>query len=435
MPTPYPHQREGATFLAAHSFALLADEPGVGKTAQAILACDLVRANYILVICPAVAKENWRREFKTWQTARRSLYVHQGTGRIALNSFELQQVVIVNYDPLSQPDSEIAAQLRVCRWDVIILDEAHYLKSSASNRTKVVYQQLVSTGKYVWLLTGTPAPNHAGEVWTHLRYASMSLFGTPHEDELAFQDRFCLVRDTIYGRQITGSKNLQELRSRYLDGWMLRRKKEILNLPPLRFVAEPLTGVKLDAHTPELQKIVVDNASDDDNVLSALRGADIHLASERRLTGELKIKPALELIKSELTGNKRKLVIFAIHQTVIDGLLAGTVEFGSVGIDGRTANNDRQRAIDAFQNQEDCRVFVGNIKAAGTAITLTAASMTLFVETSFTPADNFQAASRCHRIGQNDAVLARFLHLPGSIDETVQKILARKATDLAELFG
>lgn len=243
------------------------------------------------------------------------------------------------------------------------------------------------------------------------------------------------MRDTIYGRQITGSKNLQSLRADLLNGWMLRRKKEILNLPPLRFVPEPLSVASVKAETPELIHIIKQTDGSDDNVLAALRAADIHLASERRLTGELKTKPALELIKSELSGNKRKLVIFAIHQSVIDGLLAGTVEFNSVGIDGRTPNNARQVAIDTFQNNEDCRVFVGNVQSAGTAITLTAASMVLFVETSFVPSDNFQAASRCHRIGQNDAVLARFLHLPGSIDETVQKILARKATDLAELFG
>lgn len=436
----FAHQREGARFLAAHSTALLADEPGLGKTAQAIAACDLVQAEKVLVICPAVAKENWRREFQRWQTKARSILVQYGS-IFTVEAVTSAHVLILNYELLQHATLLLA--LKAKPRPVMIVDEAHYLKSSAAKRTQTVYGDRVMGGddvglcagvKYIWLLTGTPAPNHAGEVWTHLRALSPGTLGSDAYHEIQFQEQFCEVRDTVYGRQITGSKNLKELAGR-LKGWMLRRKKSdvMADLPPLRFAPEPLSGVKMQA-TPEMKRIVEGDLSDDD-LLAALRSADVHLATERRMTGLLKMDAAAALVSDTLTGNKRKLVIFAVHNEVIDGLKERALVFGAVLIKGDTPHKERQAAIDRFQNDPDCRVFIGNIKAAGTAITLHAASEVLFVETSWTPSDNYQAACRCHRIGQRDAVLARLLYLPGSIDETVQRVLARKANDLTELFG
>jgi SWI/SNF-related matrix-associated actin-dependent regulator 1 of chromatin subfamily A len=126
-------------------------------------------------------------------------------------------------------------------------------------------------------------------------------------------------------------------------------------------------------------------------------------------------------------------VLFAHHREVIEGLQAGLS--GHVSITGQTPASSRGFIVDTFQNDPHARVFIGQIQAAGTGITLTAASDVLFVESSWVPAENQQAAMRIHRIGQKNACLIRFATLAGSIDEQIQKAVARKTADITALLG
>jgi SWI/SNF-related matrix-associated actin-dependent regulator 1 of chromatin subfamily A len=118
---------------------------------------------------------------------------------------------------------------------------------------------------------------------------------------------------------------------------------------------------------------------------------------------------------------------------VIDTLMSALQQFQPVKIDGRTNQSQREAAVEAFQTDPNCRVFVGQLQAASTAITLTAASNVLFAEADWTPAINAQAAARAHRIGQPSAVTARFVMLDGTSDALVMKALARKAADISAL--
>jgi SNF2 family DNA or RNA helicase len=127
-------------------------------------------------------------------------------------------------------------------------------------------------------------------------------------------------------------------------------------------------------------------------------------------------------------------VIFAIHRDVIENMRVGLRQFGAVCLYGGTDPEKRQKNIDRFQNNPKCRVFIGNIHAAGTAITLTAAHHVTFIEQDWVPGNNAQAVMRCHRIGQENPVSVRFIVLDGTLDAKIGYILKRKTADLTHIF-
>jgi SNF2 family DNA or RNA helicase len=222
--TPFPYQIEGAKFLATAKRALLADDLGLGKSAQAILACDEVGAQHVLVICPASVRENWKREFAKFSAAGIKPVVQSYNNANAINT-----------DP---PPGDM--------WDALILDESHYLKSKDAKRTKAIFGPkcdgvggLVERAKHVFLLTGTPAPNHAAELWPMLRAVMPesipSATGRPMP-YWSFVSRYCRTRDNGFGIKPVGTKNHEKLREAMSPFVLRRKKKEVLkDLPPIRF--------------------------------------------------------------------------------------------------------------------------------------------------------------------------------------------------------
>jgi len=433
----YAYQQTGAQHLASKPAALLADEPGLGKTVQAISASDLVKAIIILVLCPASARINWMREFKRFQKIDRTVQV------IASRKETLVEngVIIISYDlAVAMHD-----QLMLLHFDVLILDESYFLKSKSAKRTQVVFGKkcdrqggLASMANRIFALSGTPAPNNPAELWPLIRALfpeALSNNGKP-VGYWAFLRQFCQYRDNGFGIQITGGKNLSTLRLK-MNPYLLRRKKsEVLkDLPPLRMETLYLEPSQLLTELHELEagpqgqmiRKVLQNAAN----LSQLSA---HVAELRRLTGLAKVQPVIQFSKDALDGGLDKLVIFAHHREVIEQLVAGLKPYGAVVVHGSVSSKNRQHAIDAFQQNPDTRIFIGQITAAGTAITLTAASHLIFAEYSWVPAENAQAAMRIHRIGQCNPVLIRFATLTGSLDEHITETVRRKTAVLTQLF-
>ena len=175
----FPYQQTGAKFLSDKNLALLADEMGLGKTPQAIAAADLVGAKSVCVICPAIGRINWRREFEKF------------SNRV----WTEENLVISSFESAHKISKEKT-------FDVLIVDEAHYLKSHTAKRTALIYGKdgLVRRSKRVWALTGTPAPNNASELWTLL-----FTFGATRLGFDQFVERYCLFYNSSYGRMITGN--------------------------------------------------------------------------------------------------------------------------------------------------------------------------------------------------------------------------------------
>lgn len=425
--------------------ALLADEMGLGKSAQAITAADQVGARSVVVLCPAVARVNWLREFDKFSPFSRP-------GAVIKTRHDKPVaggVTACSYDLAIRPD--VLRELKAVAPDVLVCDESHYLKSHDAQRTKAVLGKdgLVHTAERLWCLSGTPAPNDPSEIWLLLY-----VMGVYKHSRDAFIKRFCTGYFDGCDFKVTGGKNYGQLRD-LLGQIMLRRKKEqvMLELPPIRFtdvVVEP-GEVDEEVWFPEFrispssrrdlaeqdqaaQAMLKLKRRSGEDLFKLLEGMAGSMPTLRRWTGLSKVGPAVEIIKNDLANGVDKIVVFAIHRDVIMALSEALRPYGAVHLYGGTPPAKRQRNIDKFQRNPKCRIFIGQVAAAGTAITLTAASDVLFVEADWVPSNNAQAAMRVHRIGQSNPVLVRFLGAAGSIDEQVQKVLRRKTETLAKLF-
>lgn len=448
----YSYQAEGARWLADTGDALLAWDMGTGKTATSVHATELVNARRIVVVCPAVAKSVWRDAFTRWSKIKLPIRViHSATSPVGGG----EGVWIVSYDLMSRAKQNgLIRRLSVEAIDVLICDEAHALKTRSASRTMAIYGPkadrtgLAGHAKRVWLLTGTPVLNHANELWTHLHALAPKTIelqpGLPMP-EYRFMERYCKLVATPFGNKITGSQNQQELAARIAPFVSWKRKEEVLKeLPPITFDTLPVSVH--DAHVSadvlrEFKKAEQDatgvytevDPENADEFLANLRGSALFLATQRRLTGLLKAPVVAQIVKNDLDGGDGKVIVFCQHTAVIDTLADALDEFNPAMIDGRTSRFGRDAAVNRFQQDPACRVFIGQLQAASTAITLTAASNVIFAEADWTPAINAQAAARAHRIGQPSAVTARFVMLEGTLDAMVMKTLARKAADIAAL--
>lgn len=453
---PFPYQQQGAAWLAAMPHALLADEMGLGKSAQVIVACDHVAACDILIVCPAAVRINWSREFQRFSPMDRPCTVLlTGKDKPAAG------VNIVSYDLLASNET-LRRTLKAMRWDVLVVDEAHYLKERSAKRTKAIYGHakypgLMHSAKRCWRLSGTPMPNNASELFTHLKSAGI--------EKRAYWDfvyDFCAGFDSDYGYKITGVKNADKLKG-LLGQFMLRRKKDevMTQLPPITFseVTVERSKVELDpwfyenwrpigvpAFLQEMKDIDTSlkaaltsirrgHHHNNDDSVRLLDSFSKSTSTLRRYIGLAKLPNVLDIIEDELASNAvDKIVLFAMHQQVIEQTRTRFRKYGAVTLYGGTPTYKRQEHIDRFQNDPKCRVFVGQVVAAGTGITLTAAHEVAFIEADWVPANNAQAAMRCHRVGQTKPVRVRFFTCAGSVDEEVMRVIVHKTREIAKVI-
>lgn len=441
--------------LARHKAVLLCDDPGLGKTVQTLaLACQF-DTNRVLVVCPAGARRVWAQEIARWlpSWSPRVFLVEPGTTGPKAVEIRLADpsplVLVVSYDELSKTETRLTGLLERAAWDLLVLDEAHYLKNP-SNRTKALYGDggaasgIQHSARHVILLTGTPTPNHAGELYQHMRTFWPQTLRLPRLDRAMnqpeFEERFTRYKDTVFGRQVVGSKNQALLRARLDDMVLRRRKDQVLpELPPL-----VLQDIPLDVPGPDVPPSITRELaarlnwaarnSDDAALLKALREPDPAIARVRRELGELKVEPTVRWVQERMNSTS-KILLFAWHLSVIEHLRRALTEFDPVVITGETTPGGRTNAVELFQRRPGVRVFIGQVLAAGTAITLTAANEVAIVEPSWVPGDNVQAICRAHRLGQRDSVLASFLYLPGTLDQRIMQTFRRKAAEISELQG
>lgn len=450
MLTPVPEQEVGARWLAGRVSGLLADVPGFGKSRQALLAAQQVGAQRVLVLCPAVARLNWEREARKWDIDLPVLRITD-KGDHHKPHPSAPQLVIASYDGLAT-SRKLRAKLNAGTWDALILDEAHRCKSPGSRRTMAVYgwktdgtQCLAEKALHTWLLTGSPMPNHAGELWAHFHALWPDLIrerysGRPLDEE-GFIRKFCHVKMNDYGGyKVLGYHDREGLIA-LLNRVMLRRTK-IEGLPELVVREEPalvevdskeLAALEQHEEFDELQT-VLDSAAAREQDLEGIEDEFFHLATLRRLTGVLKAKGAAELIDEEVAQGD-KVVVFALHREVIETLEHHLKAHHPAVIHGGVPDGRRNEEIDRFQQDPGCRVFIGQVEACKEAITLTAGNRIWVVEAPWSPETLGQVMARCHRRGQEKTVFARFVAIAGSIDETVAAVLALKSRNIAAIMS
>lgn len=430
-----PFQRAGVAYMTKRARVALFDEMGLGKTPQAICTINADRkAERILVVCPASLKLNWLREFKKWTTKFFDFQIVSGTELVEFTS----DVTIINYDILQAH----RAALREMKWDVIVLDESHYLRNSRTGRTREIFggikrnkeKEVIDrveplSFRKVLMLSGTPVVNKPKELWPMLQVLDPDGLGS---DWFHYAKRYCQAFQIVIGGKAKGWKwdgasNLDELQNLMRSRFMVRRlKKDVLkDLPAKRrqiIVLEP---------KPALKKLVAKEAATYEKYFGDKVDTDIALSPSfdkiseiRKLVAIQKIPYVVEHIK-EVLNEQEKIVFFGYHHETLDAVeeaFAGSC----VRVDGRVSLQDRQAAVDKFQSDPGYKVFIGGIQAAGVGLTLTAASVVIFGELDWVPGNITQAEDRCHRIGQKEQVLVQHIVLADSLDERMVNVLVKK---------
>lgn len=420
----YPFQKAGIEYASKRTMALVADEMGLGKTLQAIGVSNLIpEIRKVLIICPASLKISWSREWKKWDV--KDLHVE-----IVKKQFLPADVYVLNYDILKKWRQEI----REIEWDLLIVDEAHFLKSSKAQRTREVLggikrnadREIVERvspipAKRRLFLSGTPIVNKPKELWPMLQILDPTGLGS---DWYNYAKRYCglwELKDRS-GKRIgwkwDGATNLSELQDRLRSAFMVRRlKKDVLTSLPAKIrqvlTIEPNASAK---------KLIASEISSYEEYAKNLKGDESPAAFQtgstvRKQLGLAKVKFIVEHLK-ELLNEREKIVCFAHHLDVLDQL-AGEFPGECVQLDGRTSMDARDQAVRAFQSDPKIKIFFGGLQAAGVGLTLVAASTVLFAEFDWVPGNNFQAEDRCHRIGQKDCVNVQYIVFAGSLDERI----------------
>lgn len=448
-----PYQLAGVAYAQTRQDALIADEMGLGKTIQALglINIDKTIAN-VLVICPASLKLNWSREAKKWLT--RPLKVS-----IANGAFAPGGLVIINYEQVKK----FRAQIDAVQWDLLVVDEAHYLKNGKADRTAAVlgrWNQEPSKvirpiqAKRKLFLTGTPILNRPCELWTLLQAIDKRGLGANWRQ---FHTRYCAAYQGRHGWVIDGASHLDELQAKLRSSVMIRRMKAdvLTELPAKRrsviaFTPESVEAKAIVAREAELvrgteEKLATLRAKVEQlrewhdpaaykKAVQELRDESFAAFAEtsaiRHEVALAKVPQVIDHVR-DLLETEAKIVIMAHHHDVIDWIRDQLTEFGSVQFDGRMSLKDRDAAVTRFQTDKTCRVFVGGIQAAGVGITLTAAALVVFAELDWVPGNLAQAEDRCHRIGQIDSVLVQHLVLDGSLDARMAQIIVDKMDVIA----
>jgi len=440
-----PFQKAGIAYMHDRDNVLLADEMGLGKTIQAI---GLINLNpdirNILVICPASLKRNWFNELHKWLVD--SYRIGIADSKTGFPAHE--HIVIINYDILKKYEKWI----RYAEWDLLIVDEAHYLKNPKAQRTVNVIGARSRYGKYSdeipakrkLYLTGTPIVNRPIELFPLIS----SLDNDTWTSFWKYARRYAGAEYNGYGWDFSGASNLEELQLKLRSTIMIRRRKidVLTELPSKRrqVIELPANGCQLTIQAEtnvwkrqeenlrvlrtrvELAKASV-NPDDYKQAVEHLRDESLTSFSEiaklRHDTAVAKIPIVLDHLKDALESGK--VVVFAHHHDVMNAIKAA-FQGCSAMITGKTPVSNRQAEVDRFQNDSNCTLFIGSITAAGVGITLTASSHIVFAELDWVPGNLTQAEDRLHRIGQEDSVLVQHLVLDGSLDARMAKILVDK---------
>ena len=415
----FPFQKKGVAFLELHDgSALIADEMGLGKTVQALAWLQL-HPEYrpAIVVVPASLKLNWRNEAQTWMPSPKT-QILAGTTPYKITG----EIIIINYDIVA----DWVETLRAIEAQVLIMDEIHYIKNNSAQRTKAI-KQLAKGIPHRTGLSGTPIVNRPIEAFNAGKIISGG--NGVFSNFWHYAKHYCNARNNGFGWDFNGASNTAELHKELIDTIMLRRvKSDVLTDLPDKIHSFVPVELDNEAEYHKAESDFIGWVRQNKGAVAAERASNAEVLASiealKQLAVQGKMKQAIAWIQDFLDADG-KLVVFAVHKFVIDALMTAFKGI-AVKIDGSVMNEDRQRAVDVFQHNPEVRLFVGNIKAAGVGITLTAASNVAFLELPLTPGDLSQAEDRCHRIGQKDSVGIHMLLAAGTIEERIAGLLDKK---------
>ena len=423
---PLTHQKLAIEKLAGSKRFILADDMGLGKTTSTIIAALETGAKKTLIICPASLKINWQREIENYTD--RSVYIAEGKHFSTEHDF-----VIVNYDILKNfydlKDKENSL-ITKSNFELIIIDEAHYIQNGQAQRTKLVNSFVKSVDK-LWLLTGTPMTSRPMNY-----YNLLFLIESPvAQNWMAYAIRYCQGYQFKAGNRkiwnVSGASNLEELRDRTSRQVLRRLKTEVLDLPDK--IISPIY-LRLKSKLYEgLMGEYYDWYKNKKEESSSLTVQFSKLMKVRQVIAEEKINDTIELAQNIIDQDK-KVIIFTNFTDTLQKIHS---HFGiqSVYLDGSCTKPQRQYAVDQFQENDKIKVFVGNLRAAGVGITLTAGEAVIMNDLSFVPSDHDQAQDRAYRYGQKNSVSVYYPIFENTIEGVIYDMLSKKKNIIDTVMG
>jgi SNF2 family DNA or RNA helicase len=433
------YQRAGIAYCMSHGNSVIADEPGLGKTIQAIGYANVIGARRILVLCPASIRRQWAREIQEWSTldTRPSIRVIN-TGRDGVSTARDTNFVICSYDLARNTETHTA--LCAIEWDLIICDESHYLKTPQALRTRAVFgggernsyfwnNGLAKRAERIVGLTGTPLPNRPREAYTMAR--GLNWESIDYLSQEGFLYRFNPSVRLASGHNMEVKGRLPELNARLRCNFMVRRrKKDVLKqLPDKRYEMTYIEPSGAISEVLAKEALIDFDPRDLFNPDFLLDGTPI--STLRREMGEAMVPQVIEYMKYmfEIVEHE-KLMLFAHHTSVIYALAEGLGKYGVSLHRGGMSSIAKDDARSDFVDGKN-RLFIGQLDTMeGVDGLQHVCSDVVFAEPAWNPGRNEQCVDRAHRIGQHDNVVAHFLLVEGSFNEKVLNVVLEKAVDI-----
>ena len=433
---PYEYQKEGIAYALEKKRCIMGDEPGLGKTAQAIGVLTISKAFPALVICPASLKVNWQRELKKFGGINAVILSDDNRRTWQMfwdmklqNGRHAAEVFITNYESLKKffvtkvregrfTLKSVDFDERINLFRTVIIDESHKCKTASTQQSKFV--QGIAQGKeYVLELTGTPVVNNNVDLVQQLLIMNrLGDFGGYSK----FLARYCAGERK--------SSHLKELNYLLRKNCFFRRlKKDVLTQLPDKTRSYLVMDIDNRKEYKVAERDIIDylvkyKDADDEKIQKTIRGAImVKMGILKQISARGKVKGAIDIIHNTIDGGQ-KLIVFCFLKEVVAELKR---EFrDAVTVTGDDNDKEKQWAVDRFQTDESCRLIILNYRSGGTGLTLTAASNVLFVEWPWTAADCSQAEDRAHRNGQKNAVNCVYLLGKDTIDEYMYNLIQTK---------
>lgn len=403
----YEYQKKGVGYALQHKKLIIGDQPGLGKTGQAIAAIFAAQSYPCLIICPSSLKINWQREIKMW-TGKNSIILTDSCKTTWPYLFKtgIADTFIVNYESLKKyfvesintPEGkklrldQVKFREEINLFKSIIIDESHRVKEARSLQSKLT-NGIAKNKEMVLALTGTPVVNKPRDLVSQLIIiGQIGHFG----GFKGFKDRYCAGPNE--------ASNLRELNYLLHKHCFYRReKKEVLTELPDKMrqinLCDISTRKEYAAAVSDLEGYMRNyKQATDEQIKKSMKGEImVRIGHLKNISARGKLKDVIEQI-TDVVEQGEKVIVFVHLKEVAANLMKAFP--GCVSITGNDNQEQRQRNVDAFQKDPKVQVIVCSIKAAGVGITLTASSNVYFVELPWHPADCEQCEDRCIAKGQ-----------------------------------
>lgn len=417
----FQYQKEAIVWARDKDRMILADEMQIGKTISAIGMINDNDYKKVLCIVPSSLRIKWARELRLWLYDQ-DLSVSIANGFHALHS---EDVIVMSYNKVKHWSKDI----RSVDWDMIIIDEAHYIKNPKADRTRQIvgYRDIKPLrAKKTLLITGTPMVNSPIDCYTLCHYCDPVTFS----DKWAYMHRYCAPK-MRYGRMdFSGASNLEELH-RKMSKFMLRRlKKDVLpDLPSKIYSIQEINTSHIVKQLISEEKKLTEFVGESTRVRVKMEDT----SRIRKELGLAKVKWVIERLEDMMEESDEKIVVFAYHREVIETIHEHFGTIKSVKMYGGMTLKAKQNSIDQFCENDNCKLFIGQISSAGVGISLHAVCSTVvYAEMDYVPANMAQSEDRVHGVHQKYPVNIIYMVHDNSLDANMAWRIVEKQGVISE---